>query len=87
MSESCVVTAAPGVVAATPSATARLLVWVTLLFSSTLTVSEPCVTAAGVTRTSPPMTIVPVRAFTTTFADWRSGSISIFSSMEIKATF
>ena len=52
-----------------PSAAATAFCWVIVGFSSTRTVNEPCVTAAGVTRTSPPITTVPVRALTTTLAD------------------
>ena len=48
---------------------------------------EPWVTTAGVTLTSPPITIVPVRAFTMTLALGLEGSTSIFSSKLTKATF
>ena len=48
---------------------------------------EPCVTTAGVTLTSPPITIVPVLALTMTFALGLEGSISIFSSRLTNATF
>ena len=48
---------------------------------------EPCVTTAGVTLTSPPITIVPVLALTMTFALGLEGSISIFSSKLTNATF
>ena len=48
---------------------------------------DPCVTTAGVTLTSPPITIVPVLALTITFAFGLAGSISIFSSILTNATF
>ena len=46
-----------------------------------VTVSEPCDTAAGITRTLEPMTTVPVREFTMTRAGASPGSISIASSV------
>ena len=44
-------------------------------------------TTEGVTRTSPPMTMVPVREFTMTLAEGRAGSTSMFSSKLTKDTF
>ena len=55
--------------------------------SLTLTVKLPWLTAAGFTLTSPPITIVPVLAFTTTLAIGEAGSTSMFSSKLIKLTF
>ena len=66
---------------------AMLLAWVTSLSSLIRTVNDPCVTTEGVTRTSPPMTIVPVRELTITLAAGRAGSTSIFSSRLTKDTF
>ena len=59
----------------------------TAVSSCMLTVSFPCVTAVGVTLTSPPITIVPVLALTTTLALGLAGSTSIFSSKLTKDTF
>ena len=42
-----------------------------------VTDSDPCATAAGVTRTSAPITTVPVREFTITRAGASPGSTSI----------
>ena len=47
-----------------------------------VTESEPCATAAGVTRTAEPITTVPVREFTITRAGASPGSISIASSVD-----
>ncbi len=47
-----------------------------------VTDSEPCATAAGMTRTCEPMTTVPVREFTMTRAGASPGSISICSSVD-----
>ena len=46
-----------------------------------VTVSEPCDTAAGITRTREPMTTVPVRELTITRAGASPGSISMASSV------
>ena len=58
-----------------------------MVSSFTFTVKLPWLTAAGVTLTSPPITIVPVLAFTTTLAIGSAGSTFIFSSKLIKLTF
>ena len=50
-----------------------------------VTTSEPCDTAAGVTRTLSPITTVPVRELTMTLAATAPGSISRFSSMATNA--
>ena len=47
-----------------------------------VTDSEPCATAAGITRTREPITTVPVREFTMTRAGASPGSISICSSVD-----
>jgi hypothetical protein len=46
-----------------------------------VTVSDPCATAAGITRTCEPMTTVPVRELTMTRAGASPGSISMASSV------
>ena len=86
ISESAVSMASPGAVVTTPSATVVVAVVVTSVSSSTLTVNDPWVTTAGVTRTLPPMTMVPVRELTITLAAGRAGSTSTFSSRLKKAT-
>ena len=47
-----------------------------------VTDSEPCATAAGMTRTCEPITTVPVRELTMTRAGASPGSISICSSVD-----
>ena len=87
ISVSGVTTASPGVVTTWFSLTTAPPVAVTFFFSSIFTVKEPWVTAAGVTLTSPPITMVPVLALTTTFAAGREGSTSMFSKRLTNATF
>ncbi len=53
--------------------------WLTSAVSVMRTTSEPCATAAGVTRTFAPMTTVPVRELTMTLAAASAGSTSRFS--------
>ena len=87
ISVSGVTTASPGVVTTWFSLTIAPPVAVTFFFSSILTVNDPWVTAAGVTLTSPPITIVPVLALTTTLAAGLAGYTSIFSNKLTNATF
>ena len=47
-----------------------------------VTDSDPCATAAGVTRTWEPITTVPVRELTITRAGASPGSISTASSVD-----
>ena len=59
--------------------------WLTCGSSSTATVSLPWLTAAGLIRTAPLITTVPVRALTITRAGASAGSTSIFSIRLISA--
>src|SRR3546814_3823042 len=60
--------------------------WLTCGFSEIVTASEPCDTAAGITRTRLPITTVPVRELITTLAAASPGSTSMFSTTDRKAT-
>ena len=60
--------------------------WLTLADSVIVTVSEPCVTAAGITCTCAPITTVPVRALTMTLAGALPGVNSRFSTWARKFT-
>ena len=56
--------------------------WLTSSRSVIVTASEPCVTAAGRTRTLEPITTVPVRELTITRAGASPGSTSICSRVD-----
>ena len=60
--------------------------WLTFADSVIVTVSEPCVTAAGITCTCAPITTVPVRALTMTLAGALPGVNSRFSTWARKFT-
>src|SRR3546814_15897644 len=60
--------------------------WLTCGFSEIVTASEPCDTAAGITRTRLPITTVPVRELITPLADASPASASMITTHPPTAT-